>query len=523
MDMVSSEVRVPLRLLSSPSPEMELLSLHQVRAESLFLFHLACWAGFSFYLLALNLFTTGLGRLWSLWPVAIWLAVLPLHWIWAYVVRRRWFEMRHRRLAAEPGLSGQPAPTTPQEEETEDLRAKVLRSVAEAREALRTISPEAVSDLSRGETHALTVLSWLEEAERLQPLGAKGRELRPAVTTALSKPGNETTRGPLQRLLGQLDVQDIKLARLEREIEERRSLLDSFLLTLESAGLATASPDLLAPVIDPLRERVQLLTEVVADKDRGPAPATVSPSGRIDRLQDEVRLAQDLQRSILPEAAPEVPGLAVAHLYRPSSEVGGDFFDYYTVDSGGLLVAVGDASGHGLDSSMVSSMAKSALFTHVAAGRPLDSTMSEMNRMMHATLGRRRLMSLALVEIEPTKHRLRWVNAGQIFPILRRHGEVRELEQPGYPLGVRPGSSFEIAEEKLEPGDLLLLLTDGYVEAVNPAGEPYGWHRLERQLRGIDSTDVELLITELAEDLWSYLDGEPPRDDVTLVAIRVDE
>ncbi|MGB5878742.1 MAG: PP2C family protein-serine/threonine phosphatase, partial [Thermoanaerobaculia bacterium] len=153
----------------------------------------------------------------------------------------------------------------------------------------------------------------------------------------------------------------------------------------------------------------------------------------------------------------------------------------------------------------------------------LESTMTEMNRMMYATLGRRRLMSLALVEIEPSQSRLRWVNAGQIFPILRRRSEVRELEQPGYPLGVRPDSRFEIAEEALEPGDLLLLLTDGYVEAVNPAGEPYGWRRLEQQLRDRDSSDVELLITELAEDLWSYLDGEPPHDDVTLVAIRVDE
>ena len=501
---------------------MELLSLQQVRTESLFLFHLACWTGLSLYLVALNLITTGPGRPWSLWPIVIWLAVLPLHWTWTYVVRRRWFETRHRRLAAEPGLPDPQATAEPREE-AEDLRGKVLHSVAEAREALLTLSPEAVSDLSRGETHALTVLAWLEEAERLHPLGARARELRPTVTTALSKPGNETTRGPLQRLLGQLDVQDVKLARLERETEKRRSLLDSFLLTLESAGLATASVDLLAPVIDPLRERVHLLEEVVAEEGRGPAPATASPNGRIDRLQNEVRLAQDLQRSILPEAAPKVPGLAVAHLYRPSSEVGGDFFDYYTTESGGLLVAVGDASGHGLDSSMVSSMAKSALFTHVAAGRPLDSTMSEMNRMMYATLGRRRLMSLALVEIDPSERRLRWVNAGQIFPILRRQGRVRELEQPGYPLGVRYSSRFEIAEEALEPGDLLLLLTDGYVEAVNPAGEPYGWRRLQQQLRDIDGTDVELLITELAENLWSYLDGEPPHDDVTLVAILVDE
>ncbi len=521
MDIVSPEVRVPLRLLSSPSPAIELISLKQVKAESLFLFHLACWAGMSLYLTAVNLLTTGFDQPWSLWPTVVWLAVLPLHWTWAYVVRRRWFVARHRRLTAAEGVPEKQEETEPGEESA-DLRARLIHSVAEARDALRSISPEAVSDLSRGETHALTVLARLEEAERLFPLGDRARELRREVTLALSRPGNEATRGPLQRLLGQLDVQDVKLARLERETEERRSLLDSFLLTLESAGLATASVDLLAPVIDPLRERVKLLETVVAEEGRGPAPTAISPATGMDRLQDEVRLAQDLQRSILPERAPEVPGLTVAHLYRPSSEVGGDFFDYYTTESGGLLVAVGDASGHGLDSSMVSSMAKSALYTHVAAGRSLDATMAEMNRMMYATLGRRRLMSLVLVEIDPSESRLRWVNAGQIFPIISRQGRVRELEQPGYPLGVRPDGKFEIAEEPLRPGDLLLLLTDGYVEAVNPAGEPYGWHRLEQRLRDIDSTEVELLITELAEDLWSYLDGEPPHDDVTLVAIRID-
>jgi hypothetical protein len=518
---VSLEVRVPLKLLSSPSPALELLSLQQLRAESLFLFHVACWAGLSLFLVALNLITTGFGQPWSLWPTVTWLAVLPLHWTWAYVVRRKWFEMRHRRLAAARELPGEQGETEATEDPN-DLRTRLLQAVAEAREALRSISPEAVSDLSVGETHALTLLAWLEEAERLMPLGGRARKLRREVTLALSKPGNEATRGPLQKLLGQLDLQDVKLARLERVTEERRSLLDSFLLTLESAGLATANVDLLAPVIGPLRERVQLLETMATVEGRGPTPTAVSSTTGIDRLQDEVRMAQDLQRSILPEKAPEVPGLTVAHLYRPSSEVGGDFFDYYTAESGGLLVAVGDASGHGLDSSMVSSMAKSALFTHVAAGRSLDATMGEMNRMMYATLGRRRLMSLVLLEIDPSAFRLRWVNAGQIFPIIRRHGKVRELEQPGYPLGVRPDGKFEIAEELLQPGDLLLLLTDGYVEAVNPAGEPYGWHRLEQRLRNIESTDVEHLITELAEDLWTYLDGEPPHDDVTLVAIRID-
>ncbi len=210
---------------------------------------------------------------------------------------------------------------------------------------------------------------------------------------------SDADRVPLEKLLTQLDLQDVKLAVLERETSRRRSVLESFLLVLESAGVAGSSADVLTAVSDPLRGRVRLLEEVVRSKVEG-AKVGEGSTPASDRIREEVRLAQELQRSILPSEAPEVPGLAVAHFYRPSSEVGGDFFDFYVTAPGRLLVAVGDASGHGLDSSMVSSMMKSALYTHVSAGRSLDESMVEMNRMMCDTVGRRRLMTLALLEID---------------------------------------------------------------------------------------------------------------------------
>jgi serine phosphatase RsbU (regulator of sigma subunit) len=214
--------------------------------------------------------------------------------------------------------------------------------------------------------------------------------------------------------------------------------------------------------------------------------------------------------------------LKVAHLYRPSSEVGGDFFDFYATTPGCLLVAVGDASGHGLDSSMVSSMMKSALYTHVSANRSLDQSMVEMNRMMCDTVGRRRLMTLALLEIDVAEHRLRWVNAGHVFPLLVRASEVKELEQSTYPLGVRREVDYSVLEEDLRPGDRIVLVTDGCIEALDPEGEVYGWDRLGGRVQVLAESDSQTIVDGLAEDLWSHLDGKSPQDDITLVVVAIE-
>jgi sigma-B regulation protein RsbU (phosphoserine phosphatase) len=203
--------------------------------------------------------------------------------------------------------------------------------------------------------------------------------------------------------------------------------------------------------------------------------------------------------------------------------VGGDYFDFYPLGPDRLLVAIGDASGHGLDSSMVSSMAKSALYTQVSAGRSLEETMAEMNRLMYDTLGKRRLMTLALLEFDAKLRRLSWVNAGQVYPLIRRQGEILELEHSSYPLGVRRDTRYERQEMALEPGDLVLLLTDGLFEAAAADGEIYGWDRVLDRLRNLELGEMKAAVDDLAEDLWRHLGETPLQDDVTLIAVRVED
>ena len=508
------------RLLESPTGELAAVSLRQVWRENGFLFHLVCWSATSLFLVAVNFLTTGLGALWSVWPFVAWGAVVLLHGYFSLVRGRERYSAAHRLVAArqrhmEEPSGGEGSPCA-------ELRTQLLGSLTSARDALRGASPQVTADLSRGETHALTALAWLESAEEMLSRGAQITGLRQEAAGLLSQPGPGSTRVALETLRHQLDLHETALAALEREASRRQSILESFVLALEGAVAAKDRKDLLAAITGPIRDRVTLLESALAVGSA--APQSLSPTGEAatERIRDEVRLARQLQRSILPEQAPRVPGLAVSHLYRPSSEVGGDFYDFYSLGSDRLLVALGDASGHGLDSSMVSSMAKSALYTHVSSGRDLAEMMTEMNRMMWDTLGKQRLMTLALLEIDVGKRRLKWVNAGQVFPLLRGANGVRELEAPSYPLGVRRKASYEVRNEQLEAGDVLLVFTDGYVEALDAGGEPFGWERLGEQLLILDSGDPELLVAGLSEALWHHLGDGQPQDDVTLIAIGIE-
>ncbi len=507
---------VPLRLLPSPSDELAALSLRQVRTENAFGIHLATWAGGSAFLVAMAA-AMGVDEPAALFMVPVWAAGVAIHGWLALVHRRKVYQRRHGLLA---GAARRRAEERAEQQGAGLLRGKLLRAADAARAALRKLSPETVAEVSRGETQALAAVAWLLEAEPLLAT-PHGAALRREVARQLSTPGpgrmpkTGAGRDALERLLRCLDHHDSQLARLEREVAERQGLVESFLLTIANVELAPAEGAISPAVSASISERVaRLEAGAAADETAEQAAA---------RMREEVRLARELQRSILPERAPLLDGLAVAHAYRPSSEVGGDFYDFYAPAPGRLLVALGDASGHGLDASMVSSMAKSALYLQVAAGSGPATAMTEINRMMFDTLGRRRLMSLALLEIDTARRSLSLANAGQLYPLLVRGGQVRELELPSYPLGVRRDAAYPLHRESLEPGDRLFLLTDGYVEAAGAAGEPFGWDRLVTRLGALGEVAPDRAVELLLSDLKTHLGPASPADDVTLIAIAADE
>ena len=507
---------IPLRLLPSPTDELAALSLKQVRAENAFGIHLATWAAGSAFLLAMTA-AMGEEETEPLVLIPVWAAAVTIHGWLTLVHKHKVYRRRHGSLA---GDARRRAEARAEIEGAGLLRGKLLRAADAARAALRKLDPESVAEVSRGETQALAAVAWLLEAEPLIG-GRPDPGLRREVAQRLSAPGGHSGGGPapqahratLERLLGRLDHHDNQLARLEREAAERQGRVESFLLTIANVELAPVEAAISPVVSASIRERVARLE----------AQAEETAEQAAERMREEVHLARELQRSILPDEAPRLDGLTVAHAYRPSSEVGGDFYDFYTPAPGRLLVALGDASGHGLDASRVSSMAKSALYLQVAAGADPAAAMAEINRMMFDTLGRRRMMSLALLEIDVARRSLSLANAGQLYPLLVRGGQVRELELPSYPLGVRRDATYPVHRQSLEPGDRLFLLTDGYVEAAGEPGEPFGWDRLVSHLGELGDATPDRAVEHLLAELTHHLGPTSPQDDLTLIAIAVDD
>jgi len=204
------------------------------------------------------------------------------------------------------------------------------------------------------------------------------------------------------------------------------------------------------------------------------------------RIRDEVAMASKIQQDLLPAPEFTFRGTNISAGVMTSSEIGGDFFDYFTLGKNGLGLIIADVSGHGVQSGMVTTAAKASLHTLISMGisRPSE-LLYGMNTAIMATACQTLLMTCLIVLIDIDKKELCFANAGHNFPYLYR-SDARSLEQlqevSGFPLGFESGSSFREFHADFKGGDRLVLYTDGLIECRNPAGEEFGYSRLESLL-----------------------------------------
>lgn len=241
-----------------------------------------------------------------------------------------------------------------------------------------------------------------------------------------------------------------------------------------------------------------------------------------ERHRVELETAREIQSSILPVLPPQLAGVAIAHAYLPASEVGGDFYDVLALDDGRLAVAVGDVAGHGVSSGLVMSMVRSALAVQVTFDPQVEAVFGTLNRMVFQSARRRLLTTLAYALVDPRAGELVYASAGHIFPYrVTARGAVFELEAGSYPLGVRADLEPPVRRERLQPGDYVVLLSDGIVEARGEDDEPFGFARLAQSLGRHAGGSPEALVRGVLDDLAAFGGREARDDDMTLVALRL--
>jgi serine phosphatase RsbU (regulator of sigma subunit) len=241
-----------------------------------------------------------------------------------------------------------------------------------------------------------------------------------------------------------------------------------------------------------------------------------------ERVRSELAAARTIQLSLLPHATPRVPNLSVAGVSLPAKEVGGDFFAYHSFADGRLGVAVGDVSGKGIPAALLMALALNTFETLVDIYHDQGELLNACNltlapRMMQS----RQNAAFLSVVIDPQAREAHVANAGLVAPLLVRDGAVQVVESFGLPLGAVPYASYAQQTVTLQPGDLLLLVSDGVVEAHNDARELWGFERLEAALHTTGTLEPPALIERLLGELRAFTGGTPQHDDMTLVAIRV--
>lgn len=188
------------------------------------------------------------------------------------------------------------------------------------------------------------------------------------------------------------------------------------------------------------------------------------------RIEQGLAVARDIQRSLLPRGALRAPGLDIDSLFEACEETSGDYFDYIRRSGGRLGVVVGDVSGHGIGAALVMSTARALLRAFTATEATAAEIISRMNRFLSEDVETGRFMTLFYSEIDLRQRQLHYVRAGHNEPLLYRRGDdvFEELGEGGIALGMIDDFEFEVTGPiQLEPGDVLLLYTDGIVESMN--------------------------------------------------------
>jgi sigma-B regulation protein RsbU (phosphoserine phosphatase) len=244
------------------------------------------------------------------------------------------------------------------------------------------------------------------------------------------------------------------------------------------------------------------------------------------RKSVELEQARQIQRSMLPASTPALPYLDIVAWQETASEVGGDYYDFFTQGHAQHLVILGDATGHGVSSALMVSMTKALLLA--IDGQDLTTRLEKLNTILSRLgLGKQLNMALLLLEISAGSDGRVTVRASgggspPIYILRPGNAAAREVLISGLPLGIAQEAVYQPTDFTVNPGEAVLLMSDGVVERFNAAGEFLGYDRLSQALQQIDPaalTPQEILerIIQVGDE-WAV--GHPLHDDVTLVVMK---
>ena len=254
-------------------------------------------------------------------------------------------------------------------------------------------------------------------------------------------------------------------------------------------------------------------------------------------LERELEFAREVQKNLIPGQGLQVEGVEFATFFEPSAAIGGDYFDILELpgewegDSGRLGVVIADVAGHGLSAGLRMAMLKAGLLTLVGEGKPARQLLPALDGLVRKASSRsterasaapgdrdRVFVTASLSLIDVSTGVVELTNAGHPPAYLLRNGEIEEILLAGSPLGAL-GADYGFRRFELEPGDVMVWLSDGFIEAADKGGEVFGYERTIDSLKGSADSAMEVR-DRILGDIRSYTEGVGAEDDLTLVVMR---
>jgi phosphoserine phosphatase RsbU/P len=246
-------------------------------------------------------------------------------------------------------------------------------------------------------------------------------------------------------------------------------------------------------------------------------------------LKRDLEIAREMQRMLLPAAAPEVPGIDIAFATKPANTVAGDYYDAFLRGAGAggggrrLMLFVADVAGKGIPSGLLMARFEACVHLLCDEAAPLAQVMDRLNRAIcERSGGGRHFITCFAAELDVESRAMSWVNAGHNPPLIgRAQGGVERLADGGLPLGMFPGARYESGASVLRPGDGLFIYTDGVTEASDPSGEEFGDARLEKLVAHLAKEPAADCLTRLFDAVDAFAAAAPQADDITCLVLRV--
>jgi sigma-B regulation protein RsbU (phosphoserine phosphatase) len=238
-------------------------------------------------------------------------------------------------------------------------------------------------------------------------------------------------------------------------------------------------------------------------------------------MQEELRLAYEIQYNLLPGEPPRLAGYDIAGKSIPAKEVGGDYFDFLAVSENNLAFCLGDVSGKGLPAALLMANLQAAVRSQAMAGTSITSCLERANSLLYRNTSPEKFATLFFGCLDAAGHVLHYCNAGHNHPFLiGKETEPLRLSTGGLALGCFESFPFEESQVPMKPGDRLVVFSDGISEAVNDRDEEFGEERVHDLAATNHDASATELIEKILQDVGRHAGNRPQMDDMTLVVVK---